>query len=71
MEVTVYSTTGCNMCKMFKDRLTRAGIPFDVVDDNDVAIALGNRAGILSAPVVEVDGELLNAQSAAKKLGLV
>lgn len=39
MQVTIYSTTTCPYCKMFKDYLTEKGISFSekLVDQDDAA----------------------------------
>ena len=60
-EVIVYSTPLCAPCESLKNHLRSAGIPFivrDVLVDEEAGEFLENR-GILTTPVLSVDGELL------------
>lgn len=70
MEVTVYSTPTCGMCKMFKNRLAEKNIPFVDVQDEEKVLNLAQNAGINTVPIIEIDGQLFKIQEASKKLGL-
>lgn len=58
LQITLYTTQHCPICKMVKDLLLQKCIEFEVVDDLEVMTS----KGIKSAPMVEVDGEIMNAK---------
>lgn len=70
MEITVYSTPTCGVCKMFKKKLTEKNIEFFAIDNEETTIAYGQQLGILAVPIIEIDGEIYDTASAAKKIGL-
>lgn len=53
-------TTGCPQCKVLKAKLDNAGVKYDVVDDVEVMF----EKGFSAAPMLEVDGEIMNPQKA-------
>ena len=57
--VTLYSTN-CPKCNVLSQKLAAKGIEFDVVED----IVEMRKKGFLSAPMLEVDGELMNFSKA-------
>ena len=52
--VVLYST-GCPQCNVLKTKLDNKGIEYELVTDEDVMIA----KGFMSAPILEVDGEVM------------
>lgn len=62
LQVTLYTTQHCPICMMVKDLLVQKHIKFDVIDDLGVMTS----KGIKSAPMVDVDGEIMNAKEAMK-----
>ena len=62
-DIVLYST-GCPVCKMLEMRLAMEGIKYTTVKDVPTMQGLG----IKSAPMLGVDGELLNATQAIKWL---
>lgn len=70
MDITVYSMPHCNQCKMLKRKLDEREINFLDVEDENKVVELGQQYNIMSAPVVEIDGEFFNMQQAGRKLGL-
>ena len=62
MQITLYTTQHCPICMMVKDLLAQKCIKFDVIDDLEVMTSKGFK----SAPIVEVDGEVMNAKDAMK-----
>lgn len=52
--MTLYST-GCPKCKVLETKLKMKNVPYEVSKDIDFLIG----KGIMSAPVLEVDGEYL------------
>lgn len=55
MKVTLYSTN-CPKCNILEKKLNEKAIAFDVVTDPDAII----EKGFLSAPLLEVDGEVMD-----------
>lgn len=62
MNITLYTTQHCPICRMVKDMLTQRNIEFNIVDDLEVMTLRGFK----SAPMVEVGGEVMNAKEAIK-----
>lgn len=52
----VLYTTGCPRCKVLKQKLDNAGIPYETKSDVDEMLDLG----IIFAPALEVNGEILD-----------
>jgi len=52
--MTLYST-GCPKCKVLETKLKMKNIDYEISNDIDLLV----RNGIMSAPVLEVDGEFL------------
>lgn len=70
MNVTLY-TIGCPSCKVLERKLEMANlkdVDFNVVDDHDTVINKGLEAGIKSAPLLEVDGKVMDFSAALKWL---
>ena len=61
MDVTLYSTN-CINCKMLEKKLNLKNIPHQIVTD----IKLMQQLGFSSAPMLEVDGNILNFHDANK-----
>lgn len=61
MDVVFYST-GCPRCSVLKQKLESKNIEFETVTDIDKMIELG----IQSAPILTVDGEVLDFTKAIK-----
>jgi len=70
MDITIYATKTCNVCKMFKSKLEAKNINFFYIDDEETTIAYGSKLGIMQVPIIEIDGEVYDVSGAAKKLGL-
>ena len=54
MEVTLYSTH-CPKCIVLEKKLQSAKVQYNLVEDQDVMI----KKGFMSAPMLEVDGEVM------------
>lgn len=63
MKVILYSTH-CPRCKVLENKLQSMGIPYEEVTDLDTMKELG----IMSAPMLSVDGELMNFSVAINKV---
>ena len=59
MNLTLYSTH-CPQCKVLQAKLDQAGLEYKLVEDQDVMI----EKGFMSAPILEVDGAVLNFSKA-------
>jgi len=59
--VILYST-GCPKCKVLKMKLDRAGVSYTVEEDVEAM----RKLGLLSAPALSVDGELMLFGDAVK-----
>ena len=59
--VILYST-GCPKCKVLKMKLDRAGVSYTVEEDVETM----RKLGLLSAPALSVDGELMLFGDAVK-----
>ena len=60
--ITVYTTQTCPKCKILKKKLQEKGIEYQEFSDEDEM----QRIGILSVPVMDVDGEQLDFPAAIK-----
>lgn len=59
MKITLY-TTNCPKCRVLETKLKQKNIEFDVVDDENVMIG----KGFMEAPILEVDGKVMNFSNA-------
>ena len=59
MNVILYSTN-CPMCKVLEKKLIHKDIAFDEINDVEVM----RSKGFLSAPMLEVDGNIMNFKEA-------
>ena len=60
--ITIYTTANCPKCKILKKKLREKGIEYKEFNDEDEM----QRMGILSVPVMDVDGEQLDFPAAIK-----
>ena len=60
--ITIYTTQTCPKCKILKKKLHEKGIEYKEFNDEDEM----QRMGILSVPVMDVDGEQLDFPAAIK-----
>ena len=63
MNVKFY-TQGCPKCKVLKAKLDQAGVEYELVDDFSIE-ELRSR-GVMSLPILEVDGNLMKFEDAVK-----
>lgn len=59
MNVVLYST-GCPKCNVLTKKLEQKGIAYEHIDD----INAMTRLGIMEVPILSVDGELMDFQTA-------
>ena len=60
--ITIYTTQTCPKCKILKKKLEDKGIEYKEFNDEDEM----QHMGILSVPVMDVDGEQLDFPAAIK-----
>ena len=60
--ITVYTTSTCPKCKILKKKLEDKGIAYEEFTDEDEM----QRMGILSVPIMSVDGRLMDFPEAIK-----
>lgn len=70
MEITIYGTPTCNQCKMLKRKLEEKNIEFFYIDDIETTTRVAEKTGIMSAPIVEIDGLCFDLKEAVRKIGL-
>ena len=63
--VRLYSTH-CPKCKVIEMKLKQKNIDFELVEDLDKVMAAAETAGFHSAPILQIDDEYLDFQSAVK-----
>lgn len=59
MHIILY-TTHCPKCKVLNAKLQQLNIDFETIDDEDLMID----KGFVSAPMLEVDGEIMDFSEA-------
>ena len=65
--ITLY-TTHCPKCKILQQKLDQKQIEYEVVDDENAVIEYGKDIGILSTPILEVNGVAFDFNNAVKWL---
>ena len=64
MEIKLY-TIGCPNCIILEKKLKQKNIDFEIITDKNIMI----EKNIMSAPMLEVDGIMMNYITASKWLG--
>lgn len=62
MTIKVYSTPTCPYCKLVKDHLHEAGLPFEDIDvaaNGEAAKDMVKISGQMGVPVVDVNGQIV------------
>ena len=67
MKVTLFSTH-CPKCRVLELKLKQKNIPFDVIDDVNTVIKVGQDKGILSAPILKIEDRYLDFQNALAEI---
>ena len=60
--ITIYTTESCPKCRILKNKLDEKGIAYEEFTDE----AEMQRMGILSVPVMNVDGEVMEFPQAVQ-----
>lgn len=64
---TLYSN-GCPRCKQLEAELNKANIEYKKIDNMDLIIHFAKINGLSSVPILQIDNEILNYDSAIRKL---
>lgn len=59
MNITLY-TTHCPKCKVLETKLQQRGLEYETVEDENIMV----EKGFLSAPMLEIDGEVFDFSGA-------
>lgn len=65
MSIILY-TTGCPRCKILEKKLEEKGIKYDICEDIGVMV----NKGFVSAPMLELDGEIMDYTKANEWLNI-
>lgn len=63
----VYSLPLCSQCRAIKKKLTNANIEFEEIVDEERIISLSKETGIITAPIIEVEGVFYDYSQIIKK----
>lgn len=66
MEITIYGLKHCSQCKMLKRKLEEKEIDFFYIEDEKTIMRVAEKTGIMTAPIVEIDGKTYNKEQAEK-----
>ena len=61
MQITLYST-GCPKCKVLTTKLDSKNIQYSIISDIDIMAS----KGIITVPVLDVDGNMLDFKAAVE-----
>lgn len=67
MDIKFYST-GCPKCKVLELKLNQLGQPYKKETDVEKIVEIGKAHGILSTPILEVDGKFYDFTNAINLL---
>lgn len=70
MEITIYTTPHCGVCKMIKKSLTDKGKAFTEINDEERVMEASEESGFTTAPIIKIDGGYILVKDFAKKVGL-
>ena len=70
MEITIYGTPTCNQCKMLCKKLDEKNIQYFYIQDEETVMRISEKLNIVSVPIIEVDGKVVDIKEFAKKLGM-
>lgn len=56
--IKIYGKENCGRCESLKRTLDRKGIEYEYIQDLKTLMMIASKARIMSAPVVEKDGEI-------------
>lgn len=65
--ITLYSTH-CPKCKVVEMKVKQLNLECNIIDDTDEVVAVGKAHGIQSAPILQVDDNYYDFNSAIKYL---
>ena len=69
-QITVYSMENCRNCEMIKGKLSECNVSFTEVKDREELLRVSEITGLMTAPIVEINGDFFTGVEAIKHLGL-
>lgn len=63
--ITLY-TINCPKCKVVEMKLDQKGIKYDKIEDEQLVVKFGEENNIRTAPILVVDGKILDFSNAIK-----
>lgn len=70
MEITIYGTPTCNQCKMLCKKLDEKDIQYFYIHDEEAVMRISEKLNIMSVPIIEVDGKVVDIKAFAKLVNL-
>ena len=64
MDKVILYTTNCPKCKVLEKKLEDKNIDFEIVDNVDKVLEIADKFGIMSAPILSVDGNIMEFNKA-------
>ena len=61
-------STHCPRCKVLEMKLKQKNIDFEIIDDKDKVIEIGKANGIMSAPLLEINGKIYDFTQAIAEI---
>lgn len=66
MDKIILYTTNCPKCKVLEKKLENKNVEFEIVDDIDKVLEIADRFGIMSAPILEVNDNVMEFNKAVE-----
>lgn len=66
MDKIILYTTNCPKCKVLEKKLENKNVEFEIVDNIDKVLEIADRFGIMSAPILEVNDNVMEFNKAVE-----
>ena len=64
--MVILYTTGCPKCKVLEKKLDNAKVSYTKIDDMDEILKVANEAGFDTAPMLDINGTVVNFEKAVE-----
>jgi glutaredoxin len=68
MDIKIYGTPTCNVCKMVCSKLENSNIDYEYITNHEEVMLIANKLGKSSAPIIELNGEYVELVEFNKKV---